>query len=103
MRLLRASSDGLRRERVAVPTNWSDSMRAACRALATAAGRGLTAITVTGWLQGCPEETRLLRVLSRKLAREYGLQETVILEGDSFTACFSPSAADGAEDLEAAE
>lgn len=89
MHELRAPSEALSLERLEILSGWSQSLRAACDAMSLPAGYGPTAIQVAGRLTGGPGEARLLRAVSRELAEEYGLQQSVSLEAEAFTARFS--------------
>ncbi len=89
MQELCAPSEALSLERLEILSNWAESLRAACYTVSRASDAGLTTLAITGRLKGGPGEARLLRALSAELAQEYGVQESLRLEGDSFTARLS--------------
>ncbi len=92
MQELRASSDALLLDRLEVLSGWTESLRAACDAMALPPPYSPPSIEVGGRLAGGVGEARLLVAVSRELAEEYGLQALVTLQADSFAVRYSRAA-----------
>jgi hypothetical protein len=78
--------------------DWQELLSDACLTLSKAPEAAIPAVSVTLGLTGEPNEAQVIASLSRRLAAEYCLRETMVVDGRRLTVRFSRRA-DGNEGL----